>query len=40
METQQLSQIVMRVLEEYAKLNDDSSGVFAKTVFDTQHHRY
>jgi hypothetical protein len=40
METQQLSQIVMSVLEEYAKRSDPSNGIEAKTVFDTQHHRY
>ena len=40
METQQLSQIVIDVLEEYAKLSDPSSGIEAKTIFDTKHHRY
>ncbi len=40
METVQLSKIVMKVLEEYAKLTDASKGIEAKTVFDTQNHRY
>ncbi len=40
MDTEQLSQIVIQVLEEEASHNDPNSGVEAKTVFDRANHRY
>ncbi len=40
MDTEQLSQVVMRVLESYSLLSSPSNPVQPKLLFDTTHHRY